>query len=706
MALIGTIRKRGGWLVAIVVGMALLSFILTDFIGGGGTNTQVFEIGEIAGHVIPARSFEAEVQEAVNNYKDQRQVASVDQATIDAIREQIWNQKLYKFILGEEFANIGLSVHPEEVFNLIAGPQPSRAVVEAFSNPQTGQFNPAEVRRLLKEKDQDPTGETGRRYLTLENQVINDRLSAKYFNLIKKGLYITEKEAMLNYEFTNGSAKLKYVLMRYSSIPDSLIEVSERDIRNYYDDHRKEYEQDASRSIQYVTFDVLPSAEDSLDIQNWVNTIKEEIAKVKGIENISSFVNLNADTRYIDRYYKAGDLSSRIDSIMFASDSVHVEGPYIENGSHNVARWIESDERPDSVQARHILIATSPNGDSSHVRKADSLLNVIKEGSDFTLLAGIFSEDKGSAANGGDVGWFTEGTMVKPFNDTCFTGQVGDVKIAVSQFGAHIIEITDMTKPIKKVKVALIDRRIKPSSSTFTKIYSVVNKFAGESRTQEAFETNSNEAGLVIREAETLTANDKQIIGLESPREVIRWAYNVEKGAVSGPFELGNKYVVAVLTSVKEEGFATLEDIETEMEIGTRNKKKADYIIAKLEENDDQNLEDLAANLSANHNEFDLTVQEVARLSFSAFNVPGLGREPKLIGSIYGINPNELSSAVVGKAGVFLFILEELTPAPENQDYSANKTRLNSDLASRSDYEVFDALKKASDIIDDRHLFY
>ena len=706
MALIGTIRKRGGWLIAIVIGIALLSFILADFRPGGGSNSQVFEIGEIAGQTIPARSFEAEVQEAIENYKEQRQISSVDQATIDAIREQIWDQKLYKYILGEEFSDIGLAVHPDEVFNLIAGPQPSRAVIDAFANPQTGEFNPAQVKELLKKKDQDPTGETGRRYLTLENKVINDRLSAKYYNLINKGLYVTQKEAMLNYEFVNGSAKFKYVLMRYSSIPDSIINLSEKDIKDYYNDHRKEYEQDASRSIQYVTFDVLPSAEDSLDILDWVQRIKEEVAEVEGIEDITSFVNMNADNRYADRYYKSGELSSRIDSIMFASDSVRVEGPYIENGSHKVARWIGKDDRPDSVQARHILIATSPNGDSSHIKKADSVLNIIKGGSDFALLAGIVSEDQGSAANGGDVGWFIEGTMVKPFNDTCFTGQVGDIKIAVSQFGAHIIEITDMTKPIRKVKVALIDRRIEPSSKTFSKIYADVNKFAGESRTQETFESNSNEAGLAIREAEALHTSDKQIFGLESPREVIRWAFKVEKGTVSPPFELGNKYVVAVLTSVKEEGFASLEDIQTEMEIATRNKKKAEYIVAKLKENDDQNLEDLAANLSANNDEFDLMVQQVDRLAFSDFNVPGLGNEPKLIGRIYGTNPNVLSAAVEGKAGVFLFVLEELTAAPENQDYSANKTRLNSALSNRSSFEVFNALKKASDITDDRHLFY
>jgi len=220
------------------------------------------------------------------------------------------------------------------------------------------------------------------------------------------------------------------------------------------------------------------------------------------------------------------------------------------------------------------------------------------------------------------------------------------------------------------------------------------------------FEANASTDGLVIRQAEELRSSDKLIIGLDNPREVIRWAYKAEKGVVSGPFELGNKYVVAALTSVKEEGFATLDDIRTEMEIGAMNQKKSEYIIAKLEANDDQNIDDLAANLSSNNEEFDWTVQSVERLSFADFNISGVGREPDLIGHIYGSKLNILSEPVEGKSGVFVFVLEEMTAAPTNTDFSANKTRLNSDLANRADYEVFNALKKNSKIVDNRHLFY
>ena len=290
-------------------------------------------------------------------------------------------------------------------------------------------------------------------------------------------------------------------------------------------------------------------------------------------------------------------------------------------------------------------------------------------------------------------------------SDTCFSSEVGDIKLVVTQAGAHVIEITDMTEKVKKVKVGFIDHLIKPSNKTFGSVYGVVNRFAGRSRTLESLVANANEEGLVVREATELRKSDKQIIGLDSPRDLIRWAYQVEKGTVSSTLEFGNKYVIAVVTSVKEEGYATLEDIRTEMEVGAMNKKKSEYITAKLKENDDQNLDDLAANLSANNIEFDLKVAYVERVSFADFNVTGIGREPKLIGRIYGSRLDELSGPVEGEAGIFLFVLESMSAAPENQYFSAIKVRLSSDLSNRADYEVFNALKKSTEIVDNRHLF-
>jgi len=708
MAIIGDIRRKGGMLIAIVIGVALAAFILGDLLGPGGTfsNSGQYEIGEISGEIIPAQGFEIRVQDAIENYKRQSNQTSLSPQTIDQLREQTWSQLLNEIILGDEYNKLGLAVHPDEIFDLVTGSNPHPSVIQAFSNPKTGQFNVSDVINFLKTMDNDATGEKRAQWLPFEKAIKKDRMLLKYNTLIKKGLYITNKEARLNYEFKNGFAKFDYVLFRFSSLPDSTVNVTENELKAYYNDHKKDHEQETSRSIEYISYDVTPSQEDTIIASDWVNRVKEEISEISEMEEMVSFVNMNADSRYVDRYYKQEELSNKFDSILFSVDTGYIAGPFIEDNAYKLAKLIEIGKRPDSIKARHILISLSENGDSSHVTKSDSILELINKGADFALLAQTISADPGSGENGGDLGWFSEGTMVKPFNDSCFSSNSGDIMIVYTQFGAHIIEVLEMTEPIKKIKVAIIDRKIEPSSKTFAGVYGKVNRFAGKSKTTEEFRTLAEEEGLVTRIAESLKQGSKSIVGLESPREIVRWAYKVEEGAVSGPFELGNRFVVATLTNVMEEGFASLDNIRSIMEIGALKKKKAEVIISKLEANDDQNIEDLAYNFSANNKGFDVKVESINNLSFGSFNVSGLGREPELIGRIYGVKPGVLSQPVQGNSGVFVFVLREVVPAPEVSDISANKSSLNNDLNARVDYEVFNALKKGADISDNRHLFY
>ncbi len=710
MAIIGDIRRKGGFLIAIFVGTALLAFILGDFLGPGGSlsSTSQFEIGEVAGEIIPAREFDSKVQNAIENYKEQSGSASIDVATTDLLRDQTWIQWLSEIIMGAEYDYVGVTVHPDEIFDLVTGANPHPIVVQAFSNPETGAFSAGDVISFLKNMDNDPSGKSRAQWIPLEQTIKKDQLSLKYFSLIKKGLYITRREAQRDYEAFNSSIKIKYAVQRYNDVPDSIVTLEESDIKKYYEEHKKEHEQKASRSLEYISFDVFPSTDDSLLIEDWINRKTEELADVYGLEDIKSFVNMNADTRFTDVFVKQGMLSIELDSIMFDSnsDSTTMVGPYIEEDSYKLAKLVDVEMRPDSVKARHILVAIKVSDDTTHITKADSILDLLDNGADFALLATTLSDDPGSKEGGGELGWFAEGTMVKAFNDSCFSGSVGDIVLVETQFGIHIIEILELTEPIEKVKIGTIDRRIEPSSKTFAKIYAEANKFAGSNKSVESFEKSATEIGKVYREAQDLLEGDKAIIGLESPREVIRWAYKAEPGMVSGPFELGNKFVVAVLTSIKEEGYATLEDIRTEMEIDARKEKKANYVKAKIAENDDQNVDDLAYNLSANNEEFDLQVETAQNITFSSFNLAGIGREPKLIGQIYGSKKGIMSAPLKGNTGVFVFVIEEYNAAPAVEDLTASQSRLGSNVQARVEYEVFNALKKNANIVDNRYKFY
>lgn len=685
----------------------MFAFILGDMLGSGSSifGSSRFEIGEIADETIAAQDFERQVQEAIENYKEQANQTSLDQATIDFIREQTWSQLLNKIVLGNEYKKLGIAVHPDEIFDLVTGSNPHPSIVQAFSNPETGEFNPNNVISFLKNMDNDPTGASRAQWITFEVAIKKSQMGVKYNNLIAKGLFSTSIQAKKYHDARNRTAKFRYVLQRYINIPDSLVKVEESDIENYYNEHKKEYEQEASRTFEYVVFDVLPLVDDTLNIKDWINRKYQEFKEVENKEDIESFVNMNADTRFQDIFTVQGKLPDMIDTVMFSADTGTVLEPYIEAGAYKTTKLIEIQYRPDSVKARHILIKPILGNKDSALVIADSLKELVQNGEDFVQLVKDLSEDKGSAVNDGDLGWFAEGTMVKPINDACFSGKTGDFITIESGFGAHLIEILDQTESVKKVRIATIDRFIEPSSKTFAGEYAKASRFAGEVKDKELFSIAVEEKGLVTRIADEIKESDKTIIGLDSPRELIRWAYKAEKGSVSEPFEMGNKFVVALLTEIKEGGNAPLEQIEVEIEVAVIKEKKARLIIEKINANDDEDIDDMAYNLSANDKNLDLTVEN-ADITFSSFSIPGIGREPEVIGHIFGLQKGVMSEPIQGNLGVYVLVVEDYSDPSAADNYNFQQNLLIRNLQSRVDYEVFNALEKKANVVDNRFRFY
>lgn len=374
-------------------------------------------------------------------------------------------------------------------------------------------------------------------------------------------------------------------------------------------------------------------------------------------------------------------------------------GPYEENNTFAVVKISDTKMMPDSVKARHILVNATQPGDSTGYKQLDSLKTVIKNGGDFATLAQEHSDDVGSAVEGGDLGWFTEGTMVKPFNDACFNGNKGDMVIVESQFGFHLIEILDQGEKVKKVQLAKVALNIAPSSETYDKIFAEVSTFYSENNSSEAFEAtlSKEDAKYKKLEANDIKVGDKTITGVGSARELVRWAYKSDKGAISEPMQFDNTFVVAHLAEVKEDGVAPLEQIALEMEMAAKQKKKGEQISKEMEgETDMQKLaEKIGVPLSTN-----------SAINFASYSVPGIGQEPRVIGVTAALNKGELSKKpVVGGTGVFMILVDEVTPAPETADYTNIKQQLNSRYASVATGSL-EALKDKYGVVDLRYKFY
>lgn len=693
---IGKIREQST-LLLLLIGGAMLAFILGDLLNSGGflLNGSPTEVGEIAGTTVDGRKFQERVDETIANYKNQTGQTSLDAATTSQLREQTWNQMIREIVLGKEFEAVGLRVSKEELYDMVQGNNPHPQVVQAFTNPETGQFDRAQVMNFLKQMEQDE--DIKKRWVAFEKDIAKVRRNEKYNNLIKKGLYVTDAEAKSDFISKNQTASIKYVLKRYQSVADSTIEVSDSDIKKYYNDHKSQYEQDASRDVEFVSFKVNPSQEDFEKVKVWADRLKPEFEKT---ENDTLLVNRESDVRFNARWLPKGELGGLVDSLMFKAEKGFVYGPYLEGQTYKMAKLIGVKMAPDSVNARHILIRPQTQGSYEKAKAvADSLMKMIENGADFAQLAMMNSEDPGSGKEGGDLGWFQEGQMVPSFNNACFDGDKGDLVVVESQFGFHIIEVMNQKGNTEKRAVAFIDRTVEPSTKTFQVKYGEADEFKRSITSVASFDQEVANRGLNKRIASNLKPNDNTIAGLENPRELIRWAFEAEKGDISEVFELGDNFVVGVLTTVREEGFTAMDEIRDELESEVIKEKKAAKFIEEFDAARAGDIQTIANNMN-------LPVEVKESLSLSTVAIPGLGREPALIGMVSGMEEGDISKAIKGEQGVYVVALNSKSIVPEQPSLVNSKRMLNSSLSGRVDYEVYEALKEKADITDNRSKFF
>ena len=327
--------------------------------------------------------------------------------------------------------------------------------------------------------------------------------------------------------------------------------------------------------------------------------------------------------------------------------------------------------------------------------KADSLLALVNDGGDFAQLAKDNSDD-GSADKGGDLGWFAEGMMVMPFNNACFNGKKGDVVMVLSQFGYHIIEIMDQKNFDDAVKVATVTRTIDASSTTSDMVYNEAVTFASQNKDVESFRTAASNAAINKREAKNLLAGASAVAGLGQAREVVRWAHDEKtvEGAVK-MFDMSDKFVVAILTDVAEEGYTPLPNVELRLKSEIIKDKKAEMIIA------DMNAKK-GASIDATATALGLEVKSMSAVKFASPSIPGVGFEPVVVGTAFGMQTGVMSDAIQGNNGVFILVVDNVAAAPAISDMASTKRSVESRVTSRVSYEPYNALKEKAEIVDER----
>ena len=705
MAAIGSIRKHGTLLI-IVIGVALLAFILGD-LSKSTRRSQNVNIGQVEGEDITYLDFNQQVEKNTIATKQQQKKDHLSSDEIFRVKDETWRYMVRNVIMQKEYDALGIAITKQELSDLIQGPNPHPQIKQYFADPETGLYDQRLIIQYLQNFNNLPP-EAKQQWIQFEKYIKNDRLRQKYNSLITQAYYMPKALAKLRYQDDNTTARIKYVAARYQDIPDSTVSLTEDDYADYYEENKELFKEEATRDLSYVIFEVKPSMKDMQAAKDEIDDIYNEF---KETDDVARFVKLNSDNRYDSSWKTEGQLPLQIDTLMFKAEIGTVSKPWLDNDEFHVARLVDIAYRPDSMKATHILVsykgALRAGQEITRTKEqaeqlADSIFNLLKKSpAKMESKVAQFSDDPTAKQNNGDLGWFADGTMVWQFNEAVLKSKTGKVTFAETPFGYHIIKVTGKKENVKKVKVAMVDRKVLASNETYQQTFAKASKLAAENKTEEEFNEAVSENRLNKRSMPKIDEMSNYIAGLKNPRQIVRWAFNEETsvGDVSQVFDLEDMFVVAVVTAKSEKGYPPLSEVKGRIVTLVTNKVKGEALVQQMKANN-KDLDKLAS-------EFNTSIVDVNSLTFNSRNLQGFGQEKKVIGTIFALNTGDISEPIAGKSAAFVVKVENMAKATDKDNYNATIQSIYSDFKQGVNQDVvYRALEESLDVEDNRILFY
>jgi len=701
MAILNKIRQKTVVLI-LVIALALFAFVLSSLFDNQNAlfSKSPNVVATVNGKDISRQEFMARVEAQQN-----------PNATTTQIMNQVYEAEVRQAVMETQFEKLGLNVGRQQMRDLL------RANLQ--SSPQflneDGVYDESKLNAYIANlKETSP--EAYAQWVNYEENVSAGALQQTYFNLVKAGTTATLAEGALEHKLEGDKVDIKFVQVPYSSIVDSSIEVSKSDIKNYVEKHSKQYEVEASRSLQYVKFDELASLEDETIIQeDLIKLIKGSVSyntntkkndTIVGFANLSDakaevFVNENSDVKYNGGFVFESAIVGTLKDSISKLNIGDVYGPYKDGKTFKITKLVAQTKLPDSVKARHILIpfvgsrAAAPETvqtEEQAKKTSDSLLAVIKaDRSKFVDLLD-FSIDKVSNEEEGVLDWYTYNTMTPAFRDYTFENNKGDMAVVKTDFGFHVVEILDQKNQKTAYKLATVVRNIEPSVETEDKVFREASNFVvntNDKNFQEIANTNS----LAIYPVTGVGVLDENIPGVGNQREIVRWAF--EKSSSVGDikrFPVTGGYVVVQITAINEKGLLNVEDASVTAVPAIRKEKKAKLIKERAKTS---SLEDFATSEGQ-------TVKTASAINMKNPTIAGAGKEPLVVGTAFGLKEGATSKVIAGEKGVYMVQVTKKYDATKLDNYQSYANQVGEQKLNAVNTKLFTALKDAAEIEDNR----
>ncbi len=668
MAVIQKIRNKYGKVAAGVIVVALLGFILMDAASGRfgdlfGHNTSVVKIN---GDKIDTREYSLRMKEFEVLYTMYSKTHTLDDATRAQMNEEALKLMIYEKLSGEQCDKLGLTTTKEEEREILYSPNADPMVQQfqlqgqpIFANPETGQFDPQRVQAFEKQADQyDPTGKAREQWETVKSYVLHNNRITKFNYLFINGVHTPKFVLDRQQADANTMTNISYVKVPLTAIADKDVPVTDDDMQAYMKKYPARFKIDEpTRTIEYVSFDIKPSHEDTDRAVTALAQVKNDFTAATDNESI---VNRNSEDKYAPVWVNKKAATKGYEDSIVNMPAGAVFGPYFMNNMYRLTKVIEKKDQPDSVKCRHILVRTKAQGkdvlpDSIAKQRVDSIAEAVKAGADFKALALKYSDDDGSKKQGGEYSFqLAQKTgLSKEFGDFIFDGKTGEHKIVKVEndnySGYHYIEILDQKNIAPAVKIASIDKPLYAGDNTVNAAYAKATEFAGNNTNAKAFDDIAKKQDLNKRVGDNIKIHDFQVQGLGPAREIVRWTYEAKPGDISTVFTLSDgRYVVAKLLSVQDKGLMAITDqIRPQLESIVRNDKKATQLLAKYKG---------VTSLQAAAQTSGQQVMHTDSASLSATYLPNLGYVPSVLGYAFfsGLQLNAVSPAIKSEDGVYI----------------------------------------------------
>jgi len=707
MATLQSIRNKGPLLVA-VIGIALVAFIVGDFLHSGATffHRSRENVATIAGENIHFLEFQRAVDQMTEVYRIETGQNDLSEEIQSQIRASVWETMVNDMLLQREAKKIGLTVSSEELSDRLIGNNIHPIILQrqVFFD-ETGRFNRNILLNFLSSLDMVPQShemamqlqQATNYWMFWENTVKNAILREKYDALLSQSVTVNSIDARAGFDARQRMVNFSYVAQPFFLISDELVSVSDREIRDRYNRDKHLFTQEASRAVSYVTFEVRPMEEDFAQAQEWMNRLSEEF---RTTDDIVGLINSNSDVMYDGQKYSETTVPVMLRYFAFNGREGDFFGPLFINNTHTMARIMEAGiMTSDSVRLSHIYLFPGAE------QLADSLYDVLRRNrnADFADLARNYSQVQQTAVNGGEIGWLVENArgIDREFM-SAFERREGEIFMFRDlQGGTQIVQVTEKTTPRPKVKLAILERRVTPSSRTQARIFNDAKQFAVSARNVEDFQTLAEAEGLFVRQANNLNENTERIAMLPQSRPIVRWAFGANLGNVSDVFDIGDQFVVAVVTEVNRKGNIPLDRVANQIREELIREKKAELMVRNISEKlaSSRSLENLAR-------ELDVNVREAENVSFASFTFGASGFEPFVIGSAMNIAMNEISQPIKGNSGVFVILPTSEVIGTDEFNAELEIAQMNSRLRHTLPFMILNDIRNNANITDNRAAFH